>query len=873
MPILVVFLFVAASPMSGRFAAAAENAALTFEQHVRPILKANCFQCHGEEEEIESSLDLRLQRLMVDGGDSGPAVVPGNSEESLLYTRIRDGEMPPGEKKLASASVEVIRRWIAEGAKTARPEPAEITEDLQITEDEKRFWSFQPVRNPVPPAVRGTDRLRTPIDAFIVARLQERNLSLAPDAKRVVLVRRAFFDLLGLPPTPADVLSFIEDDAPDAYERLIDRLLQSPHYGERWGRHWLDVAGYADSEGYTNEDRERPWAYQYRDYVIRAFNADVPMDRFIREQLAGDEMVVPPYKNLSSQDLDRVTATGFLRMAPDGTGSGGIDQDLARNKVLADTIKIVSTSLLGLSVGCAQCHNHRYDPITQTDYYRFRAIFEPAYDPHNWRTPVQRQVSLFTDGERDQVKQIDIEASTIRKRYRERSEEYVKIVFEVELGKLPEALRPAGREAWETPSGERTPEQIELFRVYPSLNVSAGEIYLYDPKAAEELKKIQAEIDRISDRKPAETFLRVLTESPGKIPETHVFNRGDHTQPKDAVVPGELKVLTREAVQVPINDSSLASTGRRLAYAHWLTSGQHPLTARVLVNRVWLHHFARGLVETPADFGMLGTPPTHPELLDWLASELVASSWSLKHLHRLIMTSSVYRQSSRYTAVGGAADPESRFYWRKPIRRLEAETLRDAILAVGGQLNRRMFGPPASVTINQVGQFVIGRGGDERAPVIELGDEAFRRSVYVQVRRSRPLSVLATFDAPRMEPNCAVRSSSTVTPQSLMLMNSTFVMRQSEFFAERLRKEVPGDEVEQIRRGWHLAFARLPAPEELADALAFVRKQTELFRTLTTKDGEGGDDGNKKQEQQPEFYGLASFCQSLMGANEFLYVD
>ncbi len=874
-----VCTLIAASSRAGESARADEQ--LSFEKHVRPIFKANCFHCHGEEEEVEGNLDLRLRRLIMSGGDSGPAVVPGDPERSLLYVRARDGEMPPGEKKLPPESVRLLARWIKTGAKTLRPEPTELTPDLQITSEERRFWSFQPIERPTLPAVDDSDRVRTPIDAFVHARLEQSDLAFAPAATKTVLVRRAFFDLLGLPPTPSEVEAFMVDTSPGAYSRLIDRLLDSPHYGERWGRHWLDVAGYADSEGYTNEDRERPWAYHYRDYVIRALNEDMPWDRFIREQLAGDEMVTPPYRDLTADEIDRLTATGFLRMAPDGTGSGGVDQNLARNKVVADTIKIVSTSLLGLSVGCAQCHNHRYDPIPQGDYYSFRAIFEPAYNPVKWRNPAARRVSLYTAADRLQAEKIEKESvAPLRRRFEERRRELIEITFNKQLEKVPAALRAAARVAWKTPEGKRTPEQQEIFRVYPSLKVNNGTLYLYDRKAADELKKLQAEITKAASTKPAEKFLRALTENPGEIPETRVFARGDHTQPRDAVAPAELSVLRDDKLELPVNDPAVSSTGRRLAYATWLTSGDHPLVARVLVNRVWLHHFGRGLVETPADFGVLGAPPTHPALLDWLASEFVDSGWSLKHLHRLIMTSSVYRQSSQplavRRAVGNTIDPENRLYWHKSIRRLEAETLRDAILALSGKLNRKLFGPPVPVTVNTSGQFVIGTGGrgGELDPETDLQGEQFRRSIYIQVRRSRPLSVLRTFDAPRMEPNCEARNSSTVAPQSLLLMNSDFAIAQSETFAARLRAEAPNDVAAQIRRGWELAFARTPTNDELDETLEFMSEQTEHFRVQRAGAEKTKSDKKKDPtDRPPEFYALASFCQTLMSSNEFLYVD
>ena len=377
----------------------AKNSPL-FESQVRPILKTHCFQCHGEEAKQEAKLDLRLARLIAKGGESGPAVVAGKHADSLLWKRISAGEMPPGEKKLSEKERRIIAAWIDAGAKTARPEPEAILDD-EVTEEERSFWSFQPIRRPSVPRVQQASVVRTAVDAFLLARLEEDKLSFSEDAGAVTLVRRASFDLLGLPPSAEEVDEFLADREPGAYERLIDRLLESPHYGERWARHWLDIAGYADSDGFGEKDLERKWAFKYRDWLIRAINSDRPWDEMIREQLAGDELLLSvatgdrtalkgkapiQYRGLTAQQADMLIATGFLRMGPDGTGDAAVNQEIARNECMAETIKIVSSSLLGLTVGCAQCHSHRYDPISQADYYRMRAIFEPALDWKEWRS-------------------------------------------------------------------------------------------------------------------------------------------------------------------------------------------------------------------------------------------------------------------------------------------------------------------------------------------------------------------------------------------------------------------------------------------------------------------------------------------------------
>lgn len=861
------------------------DADLTYEKHVRPIFKAHCFQCHGEGDKLKAKFDIRLRRLIVKGGDSGPALVPQKPDESLLFERIQSGEMPPGEKKLSAEQVALIGRWIAAGAKTAAPEPEQIGADLPLTDDERRFWAFQPVRRPGVPSVKARDRVRTPIDAFLLAALEEKNLGFAADADRRTLLRRAYFDLLGLPPTPEEAARFLVDDAPDAYERLIDRLLDSPHYGERWARHWLDVAGYADSEGYTPEDPVRRYAYKYRDYVIRAFNEDKPFDQFIQEQLAGDELVPPDYRNLGPDAIEKLVATGFLGMSPDGTSTGA-DQNVARNQVIAETLKIVSTSLLGLSVGCAECHNHRYDPIPQTDYYRLRAIFEPAYDWKNPNAQPRRMISLYTDADRAEAAKVEAEAVQLDEVRNKKQQDYIDKTFAKELLKAPEAAREALRTAFTTPGPKRTPEQNQLLKDNPSLNVTAGSLYLYDPAAAADLKKDADQIAAVRAKKPVEDFIRAAYEIPGNVPATFVFNRGDFAQPRQAVAPGELSILTAAyPAEIPVKSSTLPTTGRRLAYARALTSGAHPLTARVLVNRFWMHHFGRGLVATPGDFGFLGERPSHPELLDWLASEFVAGGggggWRLKRLQRLMMTSTAYRQSSQRNAGHEAIDPDNRLLGRMRIRRVEAEVLRDAILSVSGKLNPKLFGPPVPVMEDEVGQIVIGienKNGENRpGPELPLYGEEFRRSVYVQVRRTRPLAVLDVFDIPAMEPNCEIRTSSTVTPQSLMLMNSAFVVTHAEFFADRVRREAgSGDVKAQVELAWRLAFAGNPSEDELQQALAFVNAQTDQFLRSAAAAGQTAaalpaSGGTPKPD--PQFQALTTLCQSLMSANGFLYID
>jgi hypothetical protein len=846
---------------------------LTFEHEIRPILKAYCLDCHGGEEELKGGLDLRLKRFAEAGGRSGTALVPGFPDESLLLIRMQDAEMPPGDVKVPPESIALIEQWIAAGAPTDREEPESIPPGIGITAEERSYWAFQPIRRPDPPAFDADDRVRTPIDAFVLGRLRPLGHSFAPDADRLTLIRRASADLTGLPPTPGQVDAYLNDPDPHAYERMIDRLLDSPSYGERWARHWLDVAGYADSDGNGSQDTPRAFAYKYRDYVIRAINADKPLDRFIIEQLAGDELVPRPWSNLTPDRQETLAATGFLRTVADPTSTGGGDLALDANQVVADTLKVVGSSMLGLTVGCAQCHDHRYDPIPQADYFRLRAVFEPALNPQNWRRPSQRLVSLLTDEERSRSEAIEAEAQTLQAAVDEKTRAFIAAAFDEELKKFPEDRRDALRDAFETPADQRSEEQKALLAANPSLNISAGTLYQYNPKAADELKADRERVAAKRAEKPVEDFIAVLDEIPDVRPETRLFHRGDHRQPLDPVGPGDLTVIAPEGerFEIPDDDPDVPTSGRRLAYARHLVSGEHPLVGRVLANRIWMHHFGRGLVETPGDFGILGQLPSHPELLDWLATELVRQGWSLKSFHRLIMTSTVYRQSSRRDPGLDAIDSSNTLYGRFPVRRLDAEIVRDRILAVSGRLDLTPFGPAIPAVEGTFGE------------AIPEGDST-RRSVYVQVRRSQPISFLAAFDAPLMDVNCDRRTLSTSAPQALMLMNSPFVVGEAEAMADRLIAETPADfatdrvdaaswddsgtfrgeqgasMAQMIAYAWSLAYQRSITPEELELARGFVTAQRDV---LPPEQAESG----------PERAVLANLCHQLLSSNEFLYVD
>lgn len=843
-----------------------------FESDVRPILKANCFHCHGEDEKTEGKLDVRLARLIIRGGDNGPSIVPGQADQSPLVRRIAAGEMPPGEKKLSPQQIDAIRRWVASGAKTARPEPEIIPAD-NFTDEERRFWSFQPIASVPVPSVTNTQQVSSPIDQFLLARLEQKQLNFSEQAERQTLIRRLSFDLHGLPPTAEAVEEFVNDPAPDACDRLVDRLLASPHYGEWWGRHWLDIAGYADSDGYTDADPVRNYAYKYRDYVIRMFNQDLPFNQFIVEQMAGDELVPLPYQNLSPEATDRLAATGFLRMVPDGTSSGGVDANIARNDVVADTIKVVSTSLLGLTVGCAQCHNHRYDPIAQADYYRFRALFEPAYDWKNWRVPGARMVSLWTA---EQIKAAaDVEAQ-VKADFELRMKELdgiVDSIFDREVEKLPEEQRELARATKATAADKRTPEQTQLFNDHPSLKVDRGSAYLYDHARVDEFnKRWDKHFVEVRSKRPKDDYVPCLTEVPGKIPQTFLFYRGEILQPKQEVHPGELPILAvSHPTEIPDKDPALQTSGRRLAYARQLTDGKHPLLTRVLVNRFWLHHFGKGIVATPGDFGYLGEKPSHPELLDWLAQRFSDDGWQLKRFHRLLLDTTAYRQKSVRRPEIDTVDPDNRLLGRMSVRRLEAEGIRDAILACSDALSDKMFGDPVPVSVDDVGQVVVAvdtrdTAGRPTDKAVSIGENEFRRSVYVQVRRSLPLGMLEPFDMATLSPNCELRPVSTVAPQSLLMMNNELVLKESARFADRIHATEGDDSSAQVMKAWSTAFGRPATSEQLAQALAFLAEQTKQIAARIPAD-------QVAKEPPAAQQALASFCQALFCSNLFLYFD
>ena len=865
-----------------------------YETEIRPILKEHCTHCHGEEEKPKGGVDLRLRRFMDGKTEDGDAILtPGHPDKSALWTLVRDGEMPKKGKKMPEHQLALLAAWIKAGAKISEPEPAgPLPPGVYVSARDRSFWSFQPVRKPTLPRFADQPELG-PIDALVRARLRAKQLDFAPEADRATLIRRASLDLTGLPPTPAETAAFVADPSPDAYAKLIERLLASPAYGERWARHWLDVAGYADTNGYADADSVRPYAWRYRDYVIRSLNADKPWDRFIQEQLAGDELngvsaadvaaaVLDPSK------IDALTATAYLRLGPDGTGDTVADLELAKNQSIADTLRIVTTSLTGLTVACAQCHDHRYDPISQVDYFRLRAVFDPALDWRKWQNPAQRTVSLYSAADKAKAAGIEKQAAAIDAEANKMYKDALDAIFEKKILEVPEAERAAYRVARNTPVAKRTKEQAALIKKYFSAQATFG-LDLYDKAADNKVVAKRAEATALRAKKPVEGRVSVLIEPVNASPKSELHHRGDHAQPRQAVTPGELAILGNPAI--PVDDPKLPTTGRRLAYAKWLTSGDHPLVGRALMNRVWMHHFGRGIVNTPGDFGLLGERPTHPELLDYLAGRFVETGWSLKAMHREMMLSRTYRQSARNDAAQ-SADPDNALFGRYRIRRLDAETIRDAMLAVSGKLNPEPFGDPVTVGKTGDGRMIPGvevfNGNKTIVLKVDTSSPAvYRRSVYLQQRRSGPATALATFDLPNMDPNCERRDVTTVAPQSLFLLNDEFVIERAKDLAARVIKEHPEDADAQVRAAWRLTQAREPSAKELADFNRLLAAQSEHFAKL--KPAKPVADASLKEKigskraapfpapvsasRGADIEALGSLCQVLLATNRFLHVD
>lgn len=853
----------AAVPVRFSFAAEQVGKQPTFEKNVVPIFQARCFRCHGEKTQ-KGGLDLRRRFALEKGGDSGPSLDLKKPGESLLLEMIVEGTMPPeGEQQLTAAERKLIRAWVAAGAPlTGNDEQTlpKIGPVSLVTEDDRKFWAFQPSKRPAVPAVKQENLVRTPIDAFLLAKLEPHDASFMPRAEKRTLVRRLYFDLHGLPPTPEQVAKFVTNSRSDAYEKLIDELLDSPRYGERWGRHWLDVAGYADSDGYLDADRLRPEAWRYRDYVIRSFNNDKPYSRFLQEQIAGDELANwKQTSKLTPAMIDNLVATGFLRSAPDPTYPGYIEQPEV-NKVIADTMEIVSTGLLGLTMQCARCHEHKADPISQRDYYELWAFFNPSFDAKKWIVSAHRNLPMATERDAERItkgnQQADVRIKQLQTDVNKMTGRFRGKVFTVELSHIKESeLLKKVKQALNVDEEERSAAQKELVTEYAQ-NVKFAEVDLSRrfPEYQQKLAKLRAAIASERALKESVVQVRGLYDLEGEPNPTHLLRRGDYRTPGVVVEPNVPEVLA-PAGYAPKIQPKYKSTGRRLVLARWLTDPKNPLTARVQVNRVWAQHFGIGIVRSLDNFGHAGARPTHPELLDWLTTEFIVNAWSHKQLHRLILNSSAYRQSSQPNAKLQSADPDNKLlgYWRP--RRIEGEAVRDTVLSVSGRLNLKMSGQPVPVSLDKQGLVTVADN-----------PEGNRRSVYLIVRRSQPVTLLELFDTPTMETNCTRRTESIVVTQALTMLNSEFIARNAKSLAERVIQQEPSDVPNRLNALLQLAYSRQATTEEQQEMTKFL----DTVRNQTLKVDTPSDSPEK--QKQADLAAWTQLAVVILNSNEFLYV-
>jgi hypothetical protein len=717
-------------------------------------------------------------------------------------------------------------------------------------------WAYRRVVRPPVPAVHG--RSRTPIDRFILAALEARGERLSPEADRATLARRVSFDLTGLPPTPAEIDAFVADGSPGAYERMVERYLASPHHGERWGKFWLDAAGYADSNGYFSADSDRPLAWRYRDYVIQSFNADKPYDQFVREQLAGDELAgFTPGGDLTPDMVEALAATHFLRNAPDGTGESDGNPDEVRTdrfSVLEGNLQNVVNCLLGVTIQCARCHTHKFEPVTLQEYYGLQAIFFPVYNPARWRNPNDRVVTVGKAAERAswqrQTDLIDRQVKALQGGLTAFAEPLREQLLDERLKGLDAATRGRLLQAAKTPAKKRSAEQRQLLKTHPNAEISDDDLARRFPEyqgLRDQVRKTLAA--REKDRPRPLDKIAAFVETDPKPAVHHVLRRGQHGQPGEEVQPGVPAAFATKdnAFRVEPRPAGRVSTGRRSVFARWVTSPENPLFARVMVNRIWQHHFGTGLVATPDNLGRSGAKPSHPELLDYLASEFVRTGWSVKAMQRLILCSAVYRQASAPREILEKIDPENRLLGRFPLRRLDAEALRDAMLRVSGELDPRRGGP--YVPSRRTAEGVV--------EVAENVEGARRRSVYLQQRRTQVVTLLQLFDAPAMVGTCGKRSPSTVPLQPLALLNSEFVRKRAQAFARRVAGEAGVEIKDRLTLAFRLACGRPPREGELDACARFLDKQRVAYA----------------QEKDADERSWADVCQMILASNAFLYVE
>ncbi len=788
-----------------------------FEEQVRPLLAKRCFKCHGPTRQ-EGGLRLDSAATARAGGDSGAAIVPGDLRESLIIEAIhfRSLEMPP-DGKLPDHEVEILTRWVQMGAPW--PDHPQTT-SREISAEDKSFWAFQPLSDSSPPVLTEDSWSRSEIDRFVYRKLRSEDLAPAAEADRLTLIRRACFDLIGLPPSLEQVAEFLNDDSSNAYEALIDRLLENPHYGEKWARHWLDLVRYAESHGHGS-DQFREDAFRYRDYVVEAFNRDLPYDRFVTEQLAGDEV--------SPGNPDALTATGFLRHWIYESNQRKVR--LTREIILNDVTEVTGEVFLGMGMSCARCHDHKFDPIPRRDYYRLQAFFAPllARDdlPLLSSTQLAHRASIRERWE--------AQTADIRQQITQLEQPIRQAAIDRAIRMLPQEIK----EIYRKPRAENTPLELQLVALveWQLRDDQKNPSRKMDGVVKEKWQTLHDQLAKYDANRPVPIPLAMAVTDIGRIAPPTIIPGDAHGTP---VEPGFLSALDSGPARIEPLPASLNSTGRRSALARWITSPSNPLATRVIVNRIWQYHFGRGLVGTPSDFGRLGERPSHPDLLDWLARRFVADGWSFKKMHRLIMTSATYRQASRRKTPQAARrkDPSNRWLWRMPIRRLDAEQIRDSMLAVSGELDYRISGPSVDSTVP-------------------------RRTIYTKVIRNTPDPLLRAFDAPDGFGSTATRDVTTTAAQALMMINGDWTFSRAQKWAADLLADKSANQRAAVETAFQQVTGKTPNPRLLGRAMLFVEQQTERIQSSDAT----------VTDEVAQHRALADLCHVVLNSNEFLYVD
>jgi hypothetical protein len=744
------------------------------------------------------------------------------------------------------------------------------------TEGDRVHWSFQKVIRREPSEVQEKTWVANPIDAFILSRLERAGLRPTPPADRITLLRRVTFDLTGLPPTPEEEERFLHDDNPDAYPLLVERLLGSHQYGERWAQHWLDLTRFAESNGYEI-DADRPHAWRYRDYVIRSLNDNKPFDRFVTEQIAGDLLPRDPDP---LRQADRLIATGFNRCGPIHLVSGNVDKEEVRYELLTEMNGAIGSVFLGLTLSCARCHDHKFDPVSQADYFRLQAFFA-ATEPSEIDLATPEEKAAHTKRTNELKKTME----PLQQQIRELEAPYQNRLTEQKRA----ALEKRFVEALAVEAKLRTPPQKELAAQAEILLKVSWDELVESLSTADRARRaeLRAKVHALELQQPAPPAEAWAVKEVSPIPPTHILKRGNLAQKKERVEPAIPRILNlnQSGATAVKAESREAGPGdppparlTRVELAQWLTARENPLTARVIVNRLWQHHFGRGLVATPNDFGKRGAAPTHPELLDWLASELVEEGWSLKHVHRLMVLSNTYRQGSRLRpdARARTLDPDNQLLSRMNRRRRDGEGLRDCVLSVTGTLNQRIGGPSVRIPLEpEVYDLIFTEGEpDNLWPVTPDANEHNRRSLYLMAKRNVRLPLFEAFDQPDRLTSCPVRPVSTFAPQALILLNGPFLQKESQVLAVRLMRECGSDADRQIDRAYRLALARHPTAAEKATAREFLAGQSELLRDRMRARLRIPVVNHTPNGIDPaEAAALADFCLALFNCNEFLYVD